>query len=376
MAQPSVTVSPLRTTGDMAENWRKFKRNYEAFIRAYYDCASDEKKIAILLHAGGDIVNDAFDSFFLTKSERRNLRKVITAFDNYFLPSTTHERHLFFSRKQLPGESYQDFLVALQILSNSCDFGNLKESLVKDMFISGVSEKSVRDVLLRTTTDIDSVLDICRTMEVINQQIRHFKKRGGKTKWLKCLKKGTPASRTQPLTNTHRHVCPFRVCPHFRSSKHVKSKRRPCTVTFDDVPELISFGCSEQEDSPIPAFRTAAYLRPHHSSDVSLSSYENISSYEDGRGHSKVTTTEALVHREDDSAEAAGVQFRVETDGKVRDVISDQLRDNIDSALMDGSLSNYPIISELLFDPQELKARLRLLEQGYDADVESSGDGK
>ena len=53
--------------------------------------------------------------------------------------------HKFFAYKQSEGQS---FVAELRKLSNECSFGDLKDSLIKDMIICGVVDNSLRERML------------------------------------------------------------------------------------------------------------------------------------------------------------------------------------------------------------------------------------
>lgn len=89
----------------------------------------DLRMVALLLHHMGPAANEVFNSF--------NLDIDI----EYFTPKVniSFEGHIFFYRRQLEKESLEDFVTALTNLSLFCNFGNLRESLMKDIFTCGLS---------------------------------------------------------------------------------------------------------------------------------------------------------------------------------------------------------------------------------------------
>lgn len=172
MASHGNELEPFRVEGNAAENWKRFKRQFDNYITAFYDTVTDKQKIAILLHAGGDEINEIYASLAL---ESPQLKTVIEHFDGYFLPQTnvTYERFLFFNRKQHQEESHEQFMVALKNLSKSCQFGTLKDELIKDIFVSGIVDKHLQEKLLRAENlDINKALEICRTRAAIAEHVK------------------------------------------------------------------------------------------------------------------------------------------------------------------------------------------------------------
>ena len=70
--------------------------------------------------------------------------------------NTIYERYGFFSRKQENGESIDHHVTVLKTMSNTCEFGDLKESLIRDRVVFGIQDNSVRERLLRDPVQPDA----------------------------------------------------------------------------------------------------------------------------------------------------------------------------------------------------------------------------
>ncbi|KAL4705434.1 hypothetical protein ACJJTC_002192 [Scirpophaga incertulas] len=119
---------------EAASEWKKFRNRFENFITVYYEEVADKKKIAKLLQAGGEEINSIYSSF---KLQDPDLATVIKKFDEHFLPKLklTCERYKFLNRKQLATESFEQYVVVLKNLAETCELGDLHEDLTKDIFI-------------------------------------------------------------------------------------------------------------------------------------------------------------------------------------------------------------------------------------------------
>ena len=98
--------------------------------------------------------------------------EVIKKFDEHFLQcvNVTFERHLFIHRDQLPGETLDRYLNALRTLARTCEFGQLKDSSVRDRFICGVS---VKEKLMATKgVTLEMAFDRCRMAQAAMEQVR------------------------------------------------------------------------------------------------------------------------------------------------------------------------------------------------------------
>ena len=58
-----------------------------------------------------------------------------------------YESYTFFSRKQHEGESITAFIADLKTLSNTCNFGLVKDRLIRDQIACGIRSSSLRQAL-------------------------------------------------------------------------------------------------------------------------------------------------------------------------------------------------------------------------------------
>ena len=73
----------------------------------------------------------------------------------------------FFSLTQDPGESQEKFVTDLKLLGATCNFDDLKDSLVRDRIICGIQDRQLREELIRIPDlDLQRSLSICRAAEL------------------------------------------------------------------------------------------------------------------------------------------------------------------------------------------------------------------
>lgn len=73
----------------------------------------------------------------------------------------------FFSRTQDPGESKEKFITDLKLLATTCNFGDLKDSLVRDRIICGIQDRQLREKLLKIPDlDLQRYLSVCSAAEL------------------------------------------------------------------------------------------------------------------------------------------------------------------------------------------------------------------
>uniref|UniRef100_A0A3P9HQ00 Gypsy retrotransposon integrase-like protein 1 n=1 Tax=Oryzias latipes TaxID=8090 RepID=A0A3P9HQ00_ORYLA len=173
----------MQLTGNLADNWKRFKQRFNIYLAASGAGNGDEKlKANILLHVIGEDALDIFNSFQLDEANV-TLAELMTKFEEYFVPTqnVTFERYKFFTHDQKQGVPFDQYLAELHTLSKTCEFGTLRDSLVRDRIVCGTADNGLRERLLRETgLTLDKCVSMCRTCldpRDLNKAIRreHFK---------------------------------------------------------------------------------------------------------------------------------------------------------------------------------------------------------
>ncbi|KAJ0183794.1 hypothetical protein K1T71_000217 [Dendrolimus kikuchii] len=170
-------ICTLGTEGDMHTNWKLFRRKFLTYIDAYHAEAKEKQKIGMLLHHGGDYCQDIYETFECSKDE--TLKSLLEKFDGHFIPKTniTYERYKIFTRKQQPEEAFEQYVTALKRMSQSCNFGQIQNELVRDLFICGINNPGLqRQLLGLTDLTLDKALTICRNHAVVDKQVIQMEK--------------------------------------------------------------------------------------------------------------------------------------------------------------------------------------------------------
>ncbi|KAB0793610.1 hypothetical protein PPYR_13230 [Photinus pyralis] len=109
----------LSLQGNLSENWRKFKQNFEIYLKASdKSTKADETKIAILLNIIGEDAVEVYNTFTLSETDMVSF-PVLKAFDGHCSPkkNIVFERFKFYSRVQQEGEGFDQFLTDIKKLS-------------------------------------------------------------------------------------------------------------------------------------------------------------------------------------------------------------------------------------------------------------------
>src|SRR5215469_16024279 len=111
----------------------------------------DSRKVPTLLSLIGSHLFKLATDLLLPKRLRDcSFDEIVNTLKLHYRPKVNiiRERYNFFSRSQKLNESTQDFIAALKFLSKSCDFGSNYEDSLRDKFVVGLYNDSIRAHLL------------------------------------------------------------------------------------------------------------------------------------------------------------------------------------------------------------------------------------
>lgn len=77
------------------------------------------------------------------------------------------DRYTFFTRVQQEREGFDDFLTNIKTLAEVCNFGSLKDSLIKDKIVSDILDLVLQERLLQARElTLNRAEQLCRAAEV------------------------------------------------------------------------------------------------------------------------------------------------------------------------------------------------------------------
>ncbi|CAB3983765.1 retrotransposon-like family member retr-1 [Paramuricea clavata] len=98
-------------------------------------------------------------------------------FERYCNPrkNLTFDRHSFFTRNQQEGETIDTYVTELRNKAYRCEFADLKDGLIRDRIVCGITNDSVRARLLRESDlSLEKCVDICRASEISAFQLKEL----------------------------------------------------------------------------------------------------------------------------------------------------------------------------------------------------------
>ena len=166
----------LDIRGNLATNWRHFKRVWENYeIATGLKDKDDELRVATLLTCiGGDALSVYDGLKFQNDEDRKNIIKVLQVLD-FCIGQTNeiYERYTFNKREQEVNETIDSYVASLRSLVKTCRFGGLEEEMIRDRIVLGIRDNHTRKKLLQEKKlDLQRCVDICRASEKSNSQLR------------------------------------------------------------------------------------------------------------------------------------------------------------------------------------------------------------
>lgn len=165
-------VDALKFEGNLSENWRRFKRNWDIFMIAVgIDTKADVVKINTFLNAIGSDAVEIYDTFDLSPTERATYTSVIKSFADFCTPrkNIVYERYVFNQRSQR--------LIDIKKLIRTCEFGENENEMLRDRIVIGVQDKKLQAKLLETSNlTHETAIVKCRSSGATQEQTSNMNK--------------------------------------------------------------------------------------------------------------------------------------------------------------------------------------------------------
>ena len=169
---------PLRVTGgNVADNWQRFKGQWENYVLAAdLTDESSEKRAAVFLTVIGTEAYDVYRTMqFEDEGDRKKIDPIMAGFEAFCIGAVnvTYERYTFNRRVQENGEWFDVFLGEVRRLARSCRFEGVDESMIRDRIVVGIRDDATRHKLLQVRDlTLKKAIDICKACEAARQQLQ------------------------------------------------------------------------------------------------------------------------------------------------------------------------------------------------------------
>lgn len=166
----------IELSGNLANNWKQWKQVWSAYeLVTRLNEQTDEYRVAAFITCIGPKALTIHNGLpFQSEDEKKNLAKILELWESYCLGKTNiiYERYRFNNRNQDVGESIDTYASNLRSLSDTCNFGPLKDEMIRDRIVCGVRDSSLRKKLLQVPElTLEKCIDMCRSAEATSTQL-------------------------------------------------------------------------------------------------------------------------------------------------------------------------------------------------------------
>jgi hypothetical protein len=110
-----------------------------------------------------------FNTFeFASDEGKEKTSEILKKFDEYCNPkrNLTVERHIFNSRMQQPGESFDQYVTDFRLKVKTCEYGTMADEMIKDRIVVGVQR-----LLREKDLNLSKAIDIGKAAQASKKQL-------------------------------------------------------------------------------------------------------------------------------------------------------------------------------------------------------------
>ncbi|KAJ8373154.1 hypothetical protein AAFF_G00270600 [Aldrovandia affinis] len=164
-------------TGDWSVYWDIFRAEYEDYVLVTGTAEKDKKIQAATLRSvmGSECRHVYRHNLNLSVAGTGDPAVILDELEKYFKPAknTIYERYIFGSCKQEEGESIDNFVMRLRERAATCEYGQLKDEMIRDKIVLGIANESIRRRLLREKgLTLITAIEMCRAAEQTDIRMR------------------------------------------------------------------------------------------------------------------------------------------------------------------------------------------------------------
>ncbi|KRY52595.1 Transposon Tf2-9 polyprotein [Trichinella britovi] len=127
------------------KEWNSYASRLMFYLEAN-KVSADADKRAVLLSSCGSALFKLVESLLSpAKPVERSFDEIISVLNDHFAPQPSEivNRHIFYQRKQRPGETVAEFIADLRRLAQGCNFVDL-ETMLRDRLVCGLRDEAVQ----------------------------------------------------------------------------------------------------------------------------------------------------------------------------------------------------------------------------------------
>lgn len=209
-------------SSNLSKRWDLFLQSWNNYeVATNLSERSQPQRVATLLSVIGTDPLEVYNTFEWAPDEEKTTTEVLQKLADYCKPrkNVTYERHKLMCTRQQDGETFDQYLTKLKLLAADCDYGSIKDSIIKDMVVFGINDEKLRENLLRDTEmTLEKATQMARAGEQAHSQANSMANRSAQCD--QRVYKIKPATDHKTTMNQCRycglqHVFDRQKCPAF-----------------------------------------------------------------------------------------------------------------------------------------------------------------
>ncbi|KAI5727811.1 hypothetical protein M8J77_007265 [Diaphorina citri] len=226
--------SPLEINDAVGENLRKFRQEVDIYFIATEAYEKPVKvQVARLLNLLGPEALKVYNTFDKEEGVEETVESVLNKFDQFVKPkiNETMTHYNFFKRKQLENEQFDHFLTDLRHLVDLCDFGDLRDKMLRTQLVLGLRDSDLQSRLLREDMTLKKVINYCQAVESADRHSKVLEKES--TVAVSCskiteIKYNQHVNREQPRQQNSQRKFSCRKCGRSHSIRECPAYGKIC----------------------------------------------------------------------------------------------------------------------------------------------------
>ena len=247
---------------DKPETWKFWIKRFERYrVASKLSEESEKHQINQLIYCLGSKADEVFPTFLLTEAQAAQFDTVKSKFDSYFdaTKNVIFERAQFMRRVQQPNENVDDFITCLHSLVDRCDYGAIKDEMVRDRLVVGLKYQALSERLqMDSELTLKKAVDLARSSERIKKQqqvlrnddrnlsVEAVRQESSKKPWRPTRSGSKPCNWCGNYTSHPRTKCPAKKarcmnCGKYGHLKKVCRSKQVYSLQEEQVDEEWSF---------------------------------------------------------------------------------------------------------------------------------------
>ena len=300
------------------DEWPRWKRRFEQFrLASGLASESDDRQVSTLLYCMGEEAEDILASTNIAEADRRKYSAVIKQYDDFFQvrKNVIFERARFNRRCQAVGESVEQFITSLYTLAENCDYGDLKDQMIRDRIVVGIRDQAQSERLqMDAGLTLEKAKTLVRQREAVHEQQILLKHGQKDDKSIDFLRQGVPSKGKAPPRN--RSQAPARK-PRQTQSKCSRCGKGPHTRQQSPARDAECHNCKRKGHYSAQCFHKAV-------AEVTIPPESDVTDYYDVAYLNPVSSGQTTMWNCTVQLNDHEVPFKVDTGAEVTVISEDQ----------------------------------------------------